>query len=55
VGSGEDRGGKKVMFSHVGRVGLIVPAGFSLFFILADVVMIEKILNELSLQKFWHH
>jgi hypothetical protein len=24
-------------------------------FISADVVMIEKILNELSLQNFWHH
>jgi hypothetical protein len=42
VGSGEDRGGKKVMFSPVGRVGLIGPAGFFSFYISADVVMIEK-------------
>jgi hypothetical protein len=39
----------------VGRVGLIGSAGFFLFFISADVVMIEKILNKLSLKKFWHH
>jgi hypothetical protein len=43
------------VFSPVGRVGLIGSAGFFLFFISADVVMIEKILNKLSLKKFWHH
>jgi hypothetical protein len=39
------------MFSPLGRVGLNGPGGIFSFSFLADVVMTEKILNELSLKK----
>jgi hypothetical protein len=47
----EKGGGKNVLFSPLGRVDLNGLGGLFSFSFLADVVMTEKILNELSLEK----